>query len=135
MFYIMCTYRTSNISHRSSYLLTDDLTGLFGINTSTQMLLYSKTMPYLEIILGGMFICYDFQHRIVQNAVSSGISKFKILLSKVIVYYIAEKSQSRSTGLGLSIVKLLTEQMNGEVNAFFYENNLDIQIELNRYIN
>ncbi|ACD53149.1 hypothetical protein CLH_1328 [Clostridium botulinum E3 str. Alaska E43] len=56
------------------------------------MLLYSKTMPYLEIILGGMFICYDFQHRIVQNAVSSGISKFKILLSKVIVYYIAEKS-------------------------------------------
>ncbi len=99
------------------------------------MLLYSKTMPYLEIILGGMFICYDFQHRIVQNAVSSGISKFKILLSKVIVYYIAEKSQSRSTGLGLSIVKLLTEQMNGEVNAFFYENNLDIQIELNRYIN
>lgn len=129
----MCTYRTSNISHR--YLLTDDLTGLFGINTSTQMLLYSKTMPYLEIILDGMFIYYDFQHRIVQNAVSSGISKFKILLSKVIVYYIAEKSQSRSTGLGLSIIKLLTEQMNGEVNAFFYENNLDIQIELNRYIN
>ncbi len=135
MFYIMCTYRTSNISHRYSYLLTDDLTGLFGINTSTQMLLYSKTMPYLEIILDGMFIYYDFQHRIVQNAFSSGISKFKILLSKVIVYYIAEKSQSRSTGLGLSIVKLLTEQMNGEVNAFFYENNLDIQIELNRYIN
>lgn len=135
MFYIMCTYRTSNISHRYSYLLTDDLTGLFGINISTQMLLYSKTMPYLEIILGEMFICYDFQHRIVQNAVSSGIIKFKILLSKVIVYYIAEKSQSRSTGLGLFIVKLLTEQMNGEVNAFFYENNLDIQIELNRYIN
>ncbi|KON13301.1 histidine kinase [Clostridium botulinum] len=50
-------------------------------------------------------------------------------------FYIAEKSQSRSTGLGLSIVKLLTEQMNGEVNAFLNENNLDIQIELNRYIN
>ncbi|WP_315970323.1 ATP-binding protein [Clostridium botulinum] len=50
-------------------------------------------------------------------------------------FYIAEKSQSRSTGLGVSIVKLLTEQMNGEVNAFFNENNLDIQIELNRYIN
>ncbi|WP_242863297.1 ATP-binding protein [Clostridium botulinum] len=131
----MCTYRTSNISHRSSYLPTDDLTGLFGINTFTQMLLYSKTMRYLEIILGEMFICYDFQYRIVQNAVSSGIIKFKILLSKVIVYYIAEKSQSRYTGLGLFIVKLLTEQMNGEVNAFFYENNLDIQIELNRYIN
>lgn len=32
----------------------------------------------------------------------------------------------------MSIVKLLTEQMNGEVNAFFNENNLDIQIELNR---
>ncbi|ACD22574.1 ABC transporter permease [Clostridium botulinum] len=87
--FISCVLTGQAISHRSSYLPTDDLKGLFGINIFTQMLLYSKTMAYLEIILGGMFICYDFQHKIVQNAVSSGVSKFKILLSKVIVYYIA----------------------------------------------
>lgn len=50
-------------------------------------------------------------------------------------FYVAEKSRGKSTGLGLSIVKLLTEQMNGKINAFLNENNIDIQIQLNPYIN
>lgn len=50
-------------------------------------------------------------------------------------FYVAEKSRGKSTGLGLSIVKMLTEQMKGKANAFLKENNIDIQIELNRYIN
>ena len=50
-------------------------------------------------------------------------------------FYFAEKSRGKSTGLGLSIVKLLTEQMNGKINAFLNENNIDIQIQLNPYIN
>ncbi|WP_353847739.1 ATP-binding protein [Clostridium sp. KI2] len=45
----------------------------------------------------------------------------------------SDKSKNRSTGLGLSIVKLLIKQMKGELNAVLNENNLDIQIELNIY--
>lgn len=45
-------------------------------------------------------------------------------------FYTAEKSRGKSTGLGLSIVKLLAEQMNGSVYARLEENNLIISVRL-----
>ncbi len=49
-------------------------------------------------------------------------------------FYIADKSRSKSsTGLGLYIVKLLCEQMNGSVCAAVEGNIIDIQIKLNKY--
>lgn len=45
-------------------------------------------------------------------------------------FYVGDKARSNSTGLGLSIVKLLAEQMNGSVNATLEKNMIDIQITL-----
>lgn len=46
-------------------------------------------------------------------------------------FYTADKARSRSTGLGLSIVRLLAEQMGGSVNAAIDENVLKISVTLN----
>jgi signal transduction histidine kinase len=45
-------------------------------------------------------------------------------------FYVGDKSRSNSTGLGLSIVKLLAEQMNGSVGASLENGLLNIQVEL-----
>ncbi len=45
-------------------------------------------------------------------------------------FYTAEKSRGKSTGLGLSIVKLLAEQMNGFVSAHLNGNSLVISVGL-----
>lgn len=45
-------------------------------------------------------------------------------------FYVGDKSRSNSTGLGLSIVKLLAEQMNGSVDASLEKGMLNIQVEL-----
>lgn len=45
-------------------------------------------------------------------------------------FYVADKARSNSTGLGLSIVKLLAEQMNGSVNASKQGEMLDIRVSL-----
>ncbi|MGN0474034.1 MAG: sensor histidine kinase [Acutalibacteraceae bacterium] len=45
-------------------------------------------------------------------------------------FYTAEKSRGKSTGLGLSIVKLLAEQMNGSTSARLEGNNLMISVRL-----
>ena len=45
-------------------------------------------------------------------------------------FYTAEKSRRKSTGLGLSIVRLLAEQMNGQANAELNGNILSIRVTL-----
>ncbi|WDV46393.1 HAMP domain-containing sensor histidine kinase [Clostridiaceae bacterium M8S5] len=45
-------------------------------------------------------------------------------------FYTSDKARSRSTGLGLSIVKLLTEKMNGKVYADIHSNIFRICVEL-----
>ena len=45
-------------------------------------------------------------------------------------FYTAEKSRRKSTGLGLSIVRLLAEQMNGKAYAALDGNRLSITVEL-----
>ena len=45
-------------------------------------------------------------------------------------FYTAEKSRRKSTGLGLSIVRLLAEQMNGKAYATLDGNRLSITVEL-----
>lgn len=49
-------------------------------------------------------------------------------------FYSSDKSLTTSTGLGLSIVKILTEKMNGSVSAYLENDVLDIQISLEKYI-
>lgn len=49
-------------------------------------------------------------------------------------FYTADKARN-STGLGLSIVKLLTEQMEGKTGAILKENKLEILVELPLYKN
>lgn len=44
-------------------------------------------------------------------------------------FYIGDKSKNSSTGLGLSIVKLLAESMNAKAYAFLEDDILDIQIQ------
>lgn len=46
-------------------------------------------------------------------------------------FYTIEKSRSKSTGLGLSIVKLLTEKLGGSVSACLQENILTISVAIN----
>lgn len=48
-------------------------------------------------------------------------------------FYTTDKSRHRSTGLGLSIVKLLAEQMGGSVSALLQEDMLEISVELPLY--
>ncbi len=48
-------------------------------------------------------------------------------------FYTGDKSRSKTTGLGLSIVKLLAEQMNGSAGAELQGNLLDIHVELPLY--
>jgi signal transduction histidine kinase len=50
-------------------------------------------------------------------------------------FYTAHKARTRSTGLGLSIVKLLSEQMGGSVGAEIKDGMLDIQVKLPLYKN
>lgn len=45
-------------------------------------------------------------------------------------FYTGDRARSETTGLGLSIVKLLSEQMGGTVSASLHENELTIQVEL-----
>jgi len=45
-------------------------------------------------------------------------------------FYTGDRARSRTTGLGLSIVKLLAEQMGGVVSADLQEKKLAIQVEL-----
>lgn len=50
-------------------------------------------------------------------------------------FYIADKSRNKgSTGLGLSIVKLLAEQMGGKAEASFENNALEIKVQFEKYI-
>ncbi|MDO5517839.1 MAG: HAMP domain-containing sensor histidine kinase [Clostridium sp.] len=50
-------------------------------------------------------------------------------------FYIADKSRNKgSTGLGLSIVKLLAEQMGGKAEASFNNNILKIIVQFEKYI-
>jgi signal transduction histidine kinase len=46
-------------------------------------------------------------------------------------FYTRDKARSKTTGLGLSIVKLLAEQMGGTVEARLNGNELTIQVEIN----
>lgn len=48
-------------------------------------------------------------------------------------FYTADKTRIKSTGLGLSIVKLLAEQMGGRTSASLQENIIDIRVELPMY--
>jgi signal transduction histidine kinase len=48
-------------------------------------------------------------------------------------FYTADRARSKTTGLGLSIVKLLAEQMGGAVSAALKENELTIMVELPLY--
>lgn len=45
-------------------------------------------------------------------------------------FYTADKARSKTTGLGLSIVRLLAEQMGGSTSASLKEGVLDIRVEL-----
>jgi signal transduction histidine kinase len=45
-------------------------------------------------------------------------------------FYTADKARNKSTGLGLSIVKLLAEQMGGNAYASLHDNVIEIRIEL-----
>lgn len=45
-------------------------------------------------------------------------------------FYTADKARSKSTGLGLSIVKLLAEQMGGSVNAELNNDSIELCVEL-----
>lgn len=45
-------------------------------------------------------------------------------------FYMADKAKSKSTGLGLSIVKMLVEQMDGNVGAALEDNMIEIWVEL-----
>lgn len=45
-------------------------------------------------------------------------------------FYIADKARSKTTGLGLSIVKLLAEQMGGSTGASLKDGILDIQVRI-----
>lgn len=45
-------------------------------------------------------------------------------------FYTADKARSKTTGLGLSIVKLLVEQMGGSTNALLKDDILEIRVEL-----
>lgn len=45
-------------------------------------------------------------------------------------FYTGDKARSKTTGLGLSIVRLLTEQMGGSTSASLKDNILDIRVQL-----
>ena len=45
-------------------------------------------------------------------------------------FYTGDKARSNNTGLGLSIVRLLAEQMGGSVGATLQNGLLDIQVRL-----
>jgi len=45
-------------------------------------------------------------------------------------FYTADKARGKTTGLGLSIVKLLSEQMGGNASALLQNGEIDIRVEL-----
>jgi len=47
-------------------------------------------------------------------------------------FYTGDNSRSRSSGLGLSIVKLLAEQLGGSTAAFKKDEILEIRVTLNK---
>ena len=55
----------------------------------------------------------------------------KVQIEKLFDRFYTVESAKKSTGLGLSIAKILTEQMNGEINAFYKDNKLSVRIYFN----
>ena len=79
----------------------------------------------------------DIEVKVIEN--EQGIISFKNPMkhsSKIDVerlferFYTGDKARGKTTGLGLSIVKLLVEQMNGKVRGIIKENYLEIQVQI-----
>ena len=83
----------------------------------------------------------DIRVQIIEN-IDKAVILFKNFVDKEVNidvnrlferFYTGDKSRSKTTGLGLSIVKLLTEQMGGFVAANLKERELEILVELPLY--
>ncbi|SHH83808.1 Signal transduction histidine kinase [Clostridium intestinale DSM 6191] len=79
----------------------------------------------------------DIEVKVIEN--EQGIISFKNPMkhsSKIDVerlferFYTGDKARGKTTGLGLSIVKVLVEQMNGKVRGIIKENYLEIQVQI-----
>ncbi len=62
---------------------------LYGINVLISALSDTSLIMILGSILAGIFICSDFENRTFQGAISSGNGRGRVLLSKVIAYFVA----------------------------------------------
>lgn len=86
------------------------------------------------------YVVHSASDVLVQISVSeNAIISFKNLVENALEidvkrlfdrFYTRDKARSKTTGLGLSIVKLLAEQMGGAVSASLQGNELTIQVEL-----
>lgn len=63
-------------------LLTGSMHYSLGLGNSVLMIFFGS-------ILAGIFICNDFENRSIQEAISAGWSRRSVILSKMIVYFIA----------------------------------------------
>ena len=118
---------TINFLNTSTYVLADE-TMLKRIITN----LISNVIRYGTKELKVTISHNDFVDVKFQNLISSNTN---IDITKIFEqFYTADISRNQSgSGLGLYIVKLLTEKMNGKVSATFKDNELVISLSLVKY--
>ena len=144
-------------------LLACVLLHILLINAESIAMLEDKNLPVQFENDNPVFSCVDKEMtiRIIQNLIrnsashASGDIRVQIIenIDKAVIlfknfvdkevnidvnrlferFYTGDKSRSKTTGLGLSIVKLLTEQMGGFVAANLKERELEILVELPLY--
>lgn len=136
-----------NLTNLVTECLAESVTALEEKNLSVQ---FEETLPVLA------FVDKEMTTRIIQNLIrnctthSNGDIRVSIMAEKNAIisfknpvknpceidvnllferFYTGNKARSNSTGLGLSIVKLLTDQMGGSTSASLKEDVLEISVE------
>ena len=99
-----------------------------SIYSTAEVTVKNATLISKEMCIRDRLLALDYAVISFKNPVKDSCN---IDVNKIFKrFYTGDKARSTSTGLGLSIVEILTEEMGGKVEANLVENMLEIKVKL-----